>query len=143
MDVNAIIGEKIIGKKSNAVAQIVTKPSATEIGYVPLNANNFQVGETVTFEESSIVTSVQSMTQGSYLDVTDRFTLDSGQKEQYYDYSKLVRNNQALAPSKKLLVICNRYVVPANDNGDFYTVNSYDKERYSKEIPSLKDIPLR
>ncbi len=79
------------------------------------------------------------MTQGSYLDVTDRFTLDSGQKEQYYDYSKLVRNNQALAPSKKLLVICNRYVVPANDNGDFYTVNSYDKERYSKEIPSLKD----
>ena len=139
LDVNAIIGEKIIGKKSNAVAQIVTKPSATEIGYVPLNANNFQVGETVTFEESSIVTSVQSMTQGSYLDVTDRFTLDSGQKEQYYDYSKLVRNNQALAPSKKLLVICNRYVVPANDNGDFYTVNSYDKERYSKEIPSLKD----
>ena len=79
------------------------------------------------------------MTQGSYLDITDRFTLDSGQKEQYYDYSKLVRNNQALAPSKKLLVICNRYVVPANDNGDFYTVNSYDKERYSKEIPSLKD----
>ena len=39
LDVNAIIGEKIIGKKSNAVAQIVTKPSATEIGYVPLNAN--------------------------------------------------------------------------------------------------------
>ena len=39
----------------------------------------------------------------------------------------------------KNLVICNRYVVPANDNGDFYTVNSYDKERYSKEIPSLKD----
>ena len=81
LNVNAIVGEKIIGKKSNAVAQVVTRPSTTEIGYIPLNANNFQVGETVTFEESQIITSVQSKTQGSYLDVTDRFTLDSGQKE--------------------------------------------------------------
>ena len=139
LNVNAIVGEKIIGKKSNAVAQVVTRPSTTEIGYIPLNANNFQVGETVTFEESQIITSVQSKTQGSYLDVTDRFTLDSGQKEQYYDYSKLVRNNQAVSPTRKLLVICDRYVVPANDNGDFYTVNSYSKERYSKDVPSLVD----
>ena len=87
LNVNAIVGEKIIGKKSNAVAQVVTRPSTTEIGYIPLNANIFQVGETVTFEESQIVTSVQSKTQGSYLDITDRFSLDSGQKEQYYDLS--------------------------------------------------------
>ena len=82
------------------LAQIVTKPSATD--WICLKCN-FQVGETVTFDESSIVTSVQSMTQGSYLDITDRFTLIV-QKEQYYDYSKLVRNNQDLHLSKLLVI---------------------------------------
>ena len=139
LDVNAVIGEKIIGKVSNAVGQIVIANSATDISYISLNANKFQLGETVTFEESGIESSVQRTTVGSYLDITDRFTLDNGQREQYYDYARLVRNNQSIAPSKKLLVICDRYVVPANDNGDFYTVNSYAKERYSRDIPRLAD----
>ena len=139
LDVNAVVGEKIIGKVSNAVGQIVIANSATDISYISLNANKFQLGETVTFEESGIESSVQRTTVGSYLDITDRFTLDNGQREQYYDYARLVRNNQSIAPSKKLLVICDRYVVPANDNGDFYTVNSYAKERYSRDIPRLAD----
>jgi hypothetical protein len=137
LDINAIIGEKITGSESGSVAQIVNKPSSTDIQFVYLNSNKFVVGELVTFSESNIQSSIQAITSGSYLNITDRYSLDKGQKEQYYDYSRIVRNRGTVSPSRKLLIIFDKYVVPSNDTGDFYTVNSYDKERYTKDIPIL------
>ena len=32
-----------------------------------------------------------------------------------------------------------KYVLPSNDTGDFYTVASYDEERFSNDVPLLKD----
>ena len=55
--------------------------------------------------------------------------LDKGQKDQYYDYSKIVRNAGAFVPHRKLLIIYNRYDVPSGDTGDIFTVNSYELER--------------
>ena len=41
--------------------------------------------------------------------------------------------------SRKLLIVYDRYDVPSGDRGDFYTVASYTQERFSKDIPHLKD----
>jgi hypothetical protein len=88
LDTNSILGEKIIGSQGNAIAQIVTRSSATRVEVVYLNSNRFSIGEVVEFDESNISTStVQAINSGDYQDVTDKYYLDKGQKEQYYDYS--------------------------------------------------------
>ena len=143
LDVNAIIGERVIGQTSKAVGQIVTRPSTTDVGFVYLNANKFIVGETVKFEESLIESNLQSIVLGNYLNITDRYDLDAGQREQYYDYSRIVRRKQSVSPSRKLLIIFNKYTVPSNDSGDFYTVDSYSSERYKNDIPLLRNNTVR
>jgi hypothetical protein len=133
---NALIGENIISS-SGSVARVVTKPSANVLGVVYLNEKTISVGENVTFEESNINTSVESIINGSYKNITLSFTLDRGQKEQYYDYSKLVRNKNTQDPSKRILVVFDRYDVPTNDGGDVFTVLSYDSERFETDIPNI------
>ena len=137
LDTASVLGEEIVGETSGAVAQLVTRYSSTEVEIVYLNSNKFSVGETVTFKESNIVSNIVSISLGNYLNITDGFSLDKGQKEQYYDYSKIVRKSSSLVPSRQLLVVYDCYQVPSNDNGDVYTVNSYSDERFEKDIPTL------
>ena len=49
-----IVGEKITGLDSNAVAVVVEKPSDTTLGIVLLNQNTFNIGETVKAEKSGV-----------------------------------------------------------------------------------------
>ena len=142
LDTNAIIGEKIVGKDSRAVGQIVAKPNATEIRFVYLNANKFTVGELINFKESSIETVLQGIITGNFVDRTNNFLLDTGHKAQYCDYSKIVRKAKSAIPSKKLLVIFDRYEVASGSSGDFFSVNSYTKDRYANDIPAVEGIRL-
>lgn len=143
VDSNAIIGENIIGNDSNCVARIVSKPSANNLGVVYLNNNRFFKGENIVFEESNIKTNVVTITQGKYRNITNKFTLDKGQKEQYYDYSKIIRKNGEESPSKRLLVVFDYYDVQTNDSGDIFTVNSYTKNRFSDDIPLIGTNNIR
>ena len=136
LDTNAITGEKIVGKDSRAVAQVVNKTSTT-IEFVYLNENNFEVGENVQFKESSINAVIQDVTNGSYVDKTTNYTLNKGHKHQYCDYSRIVRKAGSSIPSRQLLVIYDYYQVASGNSGDFFTVNSYTDERYKSDIPSL------
>ena len=137
VDNNAIIGENIIGPKSNAIARIVSKPSSNTLGIVYLNANRFTVDESVKFEESNISTTISSITPGSYKNITYKFNLDNGQKEQYYDYSRLIRRPGEKEPSKQLLIVFDYYSVPTSDSGDVFTVNSYEQKLFTDKIPSI------
>jgi hypothetical protein len=137
VDANAIIGEKIVGQTSKAVARIVSKPSSNNLGIVYLNSSQFIAGETVTFSESDITTTISSITLGKYSNITTKFTLDKGQKEQYYDYSRIVRRSGENSPSRQLLIVFDHYSVPTSDTGDIFTVNSYSAERFSTDIPSI------
>jgi hypothetical protein len=143
VDNNAIIGENIVGSTSNAIARIVTKPSSNTLGIVYLNNNRFSELESVTFEESNIKTEIASITLGKYRNVTFKYSLNKGQKEQYYDYSKIIRKPGESAPSKQLLVIFDYYTVPSGDTGDVFTVNSYDQGRFSTDIPIIGENNVR
>jgi len=136
VDVNAIIGENIIGT-NGCVARVVTKPSTNTLGVVYLNQNRFSRYEIVTFEESNLSTEIELITVGAYKNITNNFILDGGQKEQYYDYSRLVRRRGAAEPSRKILVIFDYYTVPSNEDGDLFTVLSYSEDRYENEIPTI------
>ncbi len=135
---NAIVGETIVGENTNSVARIVSVDSgSSSISIVYKTIDKFQLLETLLFQESNTSASLQGTSPGKYNDVTDAFTLDKGQKEQYYDYSKILRVNDGYVPSKQLLVVYDRYDIPSSDTGDVFTVNSYDAERFKKNIPSI------
>ena len=134
LDTNTIIGEKIKGQDSRAIGQIVSVTSNT-VDFVYLNDSVFSIGEIVKFEESSIETILQGVVVGNFVDRTSNYTLDKGHKEQYCDYSKIVRKAKSAIPSKKLLIIFDKYQVASGNTGDLFTVNSYNKERYTKDIP--------
>ena len=145
---NVIIGENVVGKTSNTIARVVTNNGSTpssgganRLGVVYLNEKRFSKYEDVVFQESNITTTLQAInegtTDGQYQNITNSFTLDKGQRQQYYDFSRLNRNRTASVPSKQLLVVYDFYSVPSNDTGDAFTVLSYDKNRYSKDIPLI------
>ena len=136
LDTNSIIGERIIGDDSAAVGQIVSRTSNT-ISFVYLNANTFVIGENVKFKESAIESICQDITVGNFVDRTNNYTLNKGHKQQYSDYSKIVRKANSAVPSKKLLIIFDKYTTPTGLTADIFSVNSYTSDRYSKDIPSV------
>ena len=136
LDTASILGEKVVGSSSGAVAQIVTRSSATKVEISYLNSSKFIVGELVKFEESNLTSIVQIVDNGNFQDVTQEYTLDKGQREQFYDYGRIVKKSNYV-PSRQLLVIFNWFDVPSNDNGDVFTVNSYPDGAFKSDIPLL------
>ena len=65
-------------------------------------------------------------------DVTDRFTLDTGMRDNFYDVSRLVRKSDASAPTGRLLINFDYFEHGA---GNFFSVDSYSGFDY-KNIPS-------
>ena len=137
LDTNTVVGEKIVGKSSRAIGQVVNRVSATEIEYVYLNDNTFSKGETITFKESNIETNLQGITNGNYTDRTSNYTLDKGHKKQYSDYSKIVRKKNSSPPTNRLLVIFDYYQTQSSESGDLFTANSYNKDRYTNDVPHI------
>ena len=142
---NSIVGENIVGKRSKSISRIVRKDSLNpnSIEFVYLNNNRFEVGEEVFFEESGINAPIESLSFGRYKNITNAFKLDKGQKNQFYDYSKIIRNSNEPEPSKKLSIIFDYYDVSSTDSGDLFSVLSYNKENYHKDIPNIGFLNIR
>jgi hypothetical protein len=135
---SAIIGENIFGTSTNAIAKVISIDAGNnQISVVYLTRDRFATLEPLNFEESNTTAVLQGTAPGKYRDVTSSYLLDKGQRNQYYDYSRVVRNRGAYIPHRQLTIIYNRYDVPSGDTGDVFTVNSYDEERYKKDIPQI------
>ena len=89
---NAVIGENIKSLDGKIVARIVGKDVANTVDVIYLSSNKFDNFDVVEFEESNIKGEVKNQSEGKYKDLTNSFTLDKGQRNQYYDYSRIVRN---------------------------------------------------
>jgi hypothetical protein len=130
-----LIGEKIIGENSDAVAIIAEKPTTSSVRFVYLNDNIFTPGEKVTFENSGISALVSSCSKGDK-NITNYYSLSSGVQPTFYDYSYITRKKDSPIPSKRLKIVFNHFIVEQSDNGDFFAVSSYaesDKKYLSRE----------
>ena len=47
----------------------------------------------------------------------------------------MIRNKDASVPSRPITVIYDHYDVSSDDNGDVFTVLSYDKDRFTNDVP--------
>jgi hypothetical protein len=133
---NSIKGERIVGERSNSVATLVSVSGATTVEIVYLNENKFLPSEVILFEESGITAQVELVYVGDR-DIKESFIFDNGQRDEYLDFSRIVRNKDSEKPTKKLKIVYNNYTIDPSDSGDFVGVNSYDKDRYSFNIPSI------
>lgn len=123
-------GEIITGQTTGAKGRIIN-PS-TPITFVPLNNIPFSSAETIKGSESSVQAVLDTFTAGSK-NITNRFVLDTGQRDNYYDIGRIVRKPSAVAPTGKLLVVFDYFT--HFGAGNFFTVDSYSTIDY-KDIPT-------
>ena len=133
---NALQGENIVGKNSGASAVFVSTNGSNEVNFVYQNENTFEVGEEVTFEETNVQGVVQTFIPGDK-DIQNDFEFDPGQELDYVDFSAIIRKQGTEAPTRRITIIYNNYVIDAADPGDFVTVNSYDSKLYKDSLPSV------
>ena len=65
--------------------------------------------------------------------ITDRFTLDDGQRESFYDIGRIIRNPGTEVPTGRLLISFDYF---AHGTGDYFTVDSYNG------VVDYSDIPV-
>ena len=68
----------------------------------------------------------------SHTDVTDRFDLDTGQRDNFYDVGRIKLKTGELTPTGRLLVNFNYY---SHSAGDYFDVDSYSAINY-EDIPA-------
>jgi len=115
-----VIGEKITGSTSGAVAVVAEKSSATQIYYINKNSNLFQQGETVTFEESGIQATISTLSAASFI-ISPNYTFSTNQKGTLYDYSYITRKSDSLEPTKKLKIYFENAYYDSTDDLSLFT----------------------
>ena len=122
-------GELITGGTSGAKARVVN--TISPVTFVPINNTDFESGETITGAESAETATLDTFTAGSRI-ITNNFTLDTGQRDNFYDIGRLVRKPNTIAPTGRLIAICDYFT---HGTGDFFNVDSYSSISY-KDIPT-------
>ena len=90
--------------------------------YVLTSETDFSSGETITGDYGLATANVSTVTAGSTV-ITGNFTLDTGQRDNYYDIGRIVRKPSSPIPTGRLLVIYD--YLEHSGTGDFFSVNSY------------------
>ena len=114
-------GEIITGSASGAKARIVDTTSP--MSYVltkGFGATDFTTSDTITGESSGASAAVSALTAGSKV-ITNYFTLDTGQRDNYYDIARLERKPNFNAPRGRLLVIYDYF---SHSAGSYFSVDS-------------------
>ena len=138
---NAVVGETIVGKTSGASAVFVATNGSNEVEFVSQNENSFEIGEEVIFEETQVAGVVQTFIPGDR-DIRNNFEFDLGQRLDYVDYAALIRREGTEAPTRRITIVYNHFVIDESDPGDFVTVNSYERKLYGRVIPFIGSRPV-
>jgi len=112
-------GEKITGGTSGATGRIID--TSSPFSYVLTSVTDFAVGDVITGESSGATATVSAVTGGDIV-ITSDFLLDTGQRDNFYDISRLVRKPSVPSPQGRLLVV---YDYMEHGTGDVMTVDSY------------------
>jgi hypothetical protein len=131
-----VIGEKITGQNSSAIAVVAERVTSTQISIIYKNQTRFLEGERLVFEESGVQAVLTSLDSPSF-DISSNFTFINGQKSTHYDYGYLIRKNDSLEPTKKLKIYFSNGYYNSSDIGDITTANSYSSFNYSSEIKNI------
>lgn len=131
-----LIGEKLIGQTSGAIAIVTEKLSDSSITYISKTETLFIEGETIQFQESNITAVISSIDSPSF-NISPNYTFSTGQESTFYDQGRIRRKNDKSAPEKQLKIYFSNSTFSSTDTGNVITVNSYNNYDYGKEVNSV------
>ena len=131
------VGEVIVGRTSGSKGRII-KQSGNTLYFVYLSTTNFIANETLFGYDSSAERSINLIDSHGLPNIKQRYTLDDGQRDQAFNYSKLVKvsTDSAISETSKLVVIFDHFKTENND-GVFASVESFYDADYD-DIPSYE-----
>ena len=135
---DVILGEIGIGVSSGAAALVLGRTDTDKVDVLFKNPRSFVDNEEVRFEESGVRALLSSVDFGDP-NIRANFKLDNGQRQEFYDYGRLVRKQGFPEPQGKLKIYFDHYVINSQDSGDVITANSYDASDYDT-VPKFDDI---
>ena len=121
-----LIGERLIGQTSGAVAIVAEKLDNSNISFIYKNEIAFVEGETVEFEESAAAALISTLLTPSF-NVSSNYSFQTGQERTFYDYGRIRRKADSSAPTRQLKIYFMNASFSSTDDGDITTVNSYDQ----------------
>jgi len=129
----------VTGDISGSRARIISTTS-NDLYFIPVDDDVFTDGETLTTSRGSTLQIEAGTYKKGSTNITDNYDLDDGQRDQFYDYSTIVRKAGYTAPTHRLYVVVDRFLTTSGVNP--YTVDSYATSEY-KIIPKFDDENLR
>jgi len=124
-------GEKIKGSITGATGGIINYTSATGILEYYAISGTFNSSEDITYNSSD--TGTITLSNLGDLNVTSNFLIDTGQRDSFYDISKIVRKPSSIIPIGQILVIFDYFSHSAS--GDFFSIDSYSGQIDYSDIP--------
>ena len=124
------VGEVITGSSSSATGRVIVNSPSTTIQYVPI-AGIFTTNDNITGTDTAYWANVTNTTLGDRV-ITSNFLLDTGQRDSYYDLSRVVRKPDAVTPTGQLLIVYDYF---GHGTGDYFSVDSYTGQVTYQDIP--------
>jgi len=120
---NATVKTKVLTSVSGGVYNDLTPASDGSINL--LKTDIFDI---------SVIQDVRAGTAAGINDISDRYILDNGARDNFYDVGKLILKAGATAPAGDVKVVFRHFT--HGTNGDFFAVNSYNGQVDYEDIPS-------
>ena len=132
----ATISASVVGAKTKTSTD-TTQTVDTEA--LAATATTINLGKADVYEIESIYMAADFSTAADSddTDVTDRFTLDTGQRDSFYDMGRIVRKSGALAPTGRLLI---NFKYFEHGTGNFFSVDSYSGFDYGSIPAYTSDV---
>jgi len=131
------VGEVFVGRTSGSKGRII-KQAGNVIWFVYLSNTNFIANETLFGFNSSSTRSISAVNNQGAANIKDRYILDDGQRDQAFNYSKLIKKSvdSSISTDSRLVVIFD-YFNTENNDGVFSTVESFYDADFD-DIPSYE-----
>ena len=126
----ATISSSVVGAKTKTSTDLAI--TVDTLALASATAINLTRADVIEIDSVFMAADFSTVADSGDTNITDRFTLDTGQRDNFYDMGRLVRKNGAQAPTGRLLVNFKHF---AHGTGNFFSVDSYSGFDYGS-IPS-------
>ena len=121
---NFNVGDIVYSNQNTAKAKIVSKTGNTLylVYYTDTRFSSNSGSNEIKDFTTDAETTVTTVTNGTYIDITDNYTLDKNVNDETYNTSKLVRKLNYSAPQYDFVVVYDYY---SHTSGDYFSIDSY------------------
>ena len=120
----------VYAKKTAATVKAKTLTSIAAANYTPASNGDINLAKTDIYDVSLI----QDVRGNFNADISDRYIIDNGARDNFYDVGKLILKAGAVAPAGNVKVAFRHFTHATS--GDFFAVNSYNGQVDYEDIPS-------